>query len=266
VTSEYNKSVLIQDFALYNDMDQIEVSATLDWHEQHKMLKLRFPINIIQMKANYEIPYGHIERMTNGEEEPGQSWIDLSGISRDTGYRYGLSILNDGKYSFDVDIRDIGVTILRSPIYAHHMPLEPDPEKLYTFMDQGVQKFRYTLLPHEGSWDEAGTVRRAAELNQHPVVIVTTLHDGPLPPSETFACVDQANLVLSVIKKAEDNDDLVLRCYETAGVATTGSIQLPIQNLTITTEFGPCEIKTFRVPRESAMPVVETNMLEWEEE
>ena len=87
-------------------------------------------------------------------------------------------------------------------------------------MDQGVQKFHYTLLPHEGSWDEAGTVRQAAELNQRPVVLVTTLHKGPLSHSESFLCVDQENLVVSVVKKAEDNDDLIIRCYETAGVAT----------------------------------------------
>jgi alpha-mannosidase len=203
--------------------------------------------------------------MTNGEEEPGQSWIDLSGVSRDSGYRYGLSILNDAKYSYDVNIRDIGLTVLRSPIYAHHMPLEPDPENLYTYLDQGVQKFYYTLLPHDGSWDEAGTVRKAAELNQRAVVLVTTIHDGPLPHSDSFLTVDQENLLVSVVKKADDNDDLVIRCYETAGVGTSGTIRLPRFNRTIEADFGPCEIKTFRIPRDEAQPVVETNLLEWTE-
>ncbi len=266
VISEYNQSTLVQEFALYNDLDVIEVSATVDWHEQRKMLKLRFPLKIGQMKANYEIPYGHIERMVNGEEEPGQSWIDLSGISHDSGLRYGLSILNDGKYSFDVDINNIGLTILRSPIFAHHDPFVPDPDKLYTYMDQGIQKFRYTLLPHEGSWDEAGTVRRAAELNQRPVALVTTFHSGPLPLNQSFASVNQDNLILSVIKKAEDNDDLVLRCYETAGIATSGVIHLPLLKRNIEAEYKPCEIKTFRVPVDPALPVVETNLLEWVEE
>ncbi len=82
VISEYNHSTLIQDFAVYNELDQIDVSVTVDWHEHQKMLKLRFPVNFWQLKANYEIPYGHIERMTNGDEEPGQSWIDLSGLLR----------------------------------------------------------------------------------------------------------------------------------------------------------------------------------------
>ncbi len=265
VTSEYSRSTLVQEFSLYNDLDQIDVAVTVDWREQHKMLKVRFPLNLVQIKATYEIPYGHIERPANGEEEPGQSWIDLSGISPQSGSPYGLSLLNDGKYSFDVNAHDIGLTVLRSPIYAHHDPFIPDPEQHYTYIDQGVQKFHYALLPHTGSWDEAGTVRRAAELNQRPIPLVTTTHPGPLQHSDSFASVEQDNLILSVVKQAEGSGDLILRCYETAGLATTGSIHLPHFNRTITTEFGPNEIKTFRVPRDEALPVVETNLLEWEE-
>ena len=117
-----------------------------------------------------------------------------------------------------------------------------------------------------GSWDEAGTVRQAAELNQRPVVLVTTLHPGPLPHSDSFLCVDQENLVVSVVKKAEDNDDLIIRCYETAGIADQRfHPPAPLRRAPITTEFGPCEIKTFRVPKDESLPVVETNLLEWQE-
>lgn len=263
VTSQYNQSTLIQDFTVYNDLDIIEVKATVDWHEQHKMLKLRFPVNIHQIRANYEIPFGHIERMANGEEEPGQSWIDLSGVSPNTGYRYGLSILNDCKYSFDVNLNDVGMTILRSPIYAHHDPMVPDPGRSYTYMDQGVHKFSYTLFAHKGSWDEAGTVRRAAELNQPPTALVTTVHPGSLPHSNSFASVEPENLIISALKQAEDNDDVILRCYETSGVATSGVIHLPFMERQIKAGFGPYEIKTFRIPRDTSLPVVETDLLEW---
>ncbi len=239
----------------------------VDWHEHSELLKLRFPMNIIQMKANYEIPFGHIERMTNGEEEPGQSWIDLSGVSREAASeRVGISLLNDGKYSFDVDIRDMGLTVLRSPIYAHHMPLEPDPNQLYTYIDQGVQRFCYTILPHAGGWEEGGTVRRAAELNQRPVALVTTVHEGPLPHSASFLSVEAENVVVSAVKKAEDNDDLVVRCYETAGINVVTSLCLPGWNRAFETHFSPYEIKTFRIPQDSQQPIVETNLLEWEEE
>lgn len=265
VTSQYGNSTLMQDFTMFNEMDGIEVKALVDWHEKQKALKLRFPVNIHQMKPTSEIPYGHIERMANGEEEPGQSWLDLSGLSRDTSDRVGLSLLNDGKYSYDINVRDIGMTVLRSPIYAHHMPLVPDPDTYYSYIDQGVQKFTYTILPHAGSWDEAGTVRRAAELNQPPVALVTTLHNGPLPHCASFLAVDQDNLIVSAVKKSEDNDDLIVRVYETAGVSAQGTIRLTGWNRTIQANFTPCEIKTFRVPRDESQPVVEVNLLEWEE-
>lgn len=134
---------------------------------------------------------------------------------------YGLSLLNDGKYSFDVRMRDIGLTVLRSPIYAHHDPAVPDADKQYSFIDQGLQRFMYTLLPHAGSWEQAGTVRRAAELNQPPIALVGTHHPvGTLPQQDSFVSVDQANIVVSAMKKAEDNDDLILRCYEASKAAT----------------------------------------------
>ena len=266
VASEYRRSTLVQEFTMYRELDPIFVRVTVDWREQQKALKLRFPLNLNFMRPVYEIPYGSIERFASGDEEPGQSWVDVSGISRDTGAPYGLSILNDGKYSLDVNVRDIGLTMLRSPIYAHHMPVVPDPDGLYTYIDQGVQRFTYVLLPHEGSWEGAGTVRRAAELNQPPVTLAGTYHKGPLPLSDSYIAVDKENIIVTVLKKAEDSDDLVLRCYEAAKMGTQAEISLPPWGRVIRARFGPAEIKTFRIPRDASQPVVETDLLEWTEQ
>jgi alpha-mannosidase len=265
VVSVYKNSTLVQDFGMYEELDLVEVRATVNWQERFKLLKLRFPVNVHFMRATYEIPYGHIERFANGEEEPGGSWLDLSGSSRDSGDLYGLSLLNDSKYSFDVHIRDIGMTVLRSPIYAHHIPAAPEPDGHYSFIDQGIQRFSYTLLPHEGGWEEgAGTVRRAAELNRPPVALTGTFHDGPLPQQDSYLSVDEDNIAVSAVKRAEDGDDLILRLYETSKVATEATVRLPTWGRVIKTQFRPCEIKTLRVPKDEAQPVVETNLLEWE--
>ncbi len=266
VRSRYGASSLVQEFTMYPDLDQIDVHVTVDWREQFKALKLRFPLNLNHMQAVSEIPYGHIERFANGEEEPGQRWLDVSGSARDTGESYGLSVLNDGKYSFDVNIRDIGLTVLRSPIYAHHIPAEPEPDGHYRFIDQGIQRFTYMLLPHAGSWQEAGTVRRAAELNQKPTALVGTYHpQGKLPQCTSFVQVDRENVNVTVLKRAEDGEDLILRCYETAKEATTAMITLPEWRRMIEVKFGPCEIKTFRIPLDDDEPVQEVDLLERED-
>jgi alpha-mannosidase len=143
------------------------------------------------------------------------------------------------------------------------MPVEPDPLGRYAFIDQGLQEFHYTLLPHSGGWEEAGTVQRAAELNQRPLTLVGTCHpEGALPPSESFLIVDCDHVVVTVLKQAEDGEDLIVRAVETSREGTRAAICLPRWNRAIQADFGPCEIKTFRVPKDHDLPVVETNLLE----
>ncbi|MGC8781361.1 MAG: alpha-mannosidase [Anaerolineae bacterium] len=263
VIGEYGCSQLIQDFSMYADRDAIDVSVTLDWREQLKLLKLRFPVNLKFLKVTAAIPYGHIERKADGAEEPIQEWVDLSGTSRDAEIAYGFALLNDGKYSADVNVRDIGLTVLRSPAYAHHVPAVLAPDQLYSFIDQGLQRFRYTMLPHAGSWETAGIVQAAAELNQRPIALLATYHpEGPLPQAAGFIAVEPAHVVVSVLKRAEDGDDLILRAVETIGVPARATICLPQWERTVEADFGPTEIKTFRVPRDPAQKVVETDLLE----
>ena len=263
VTSVYEQSTLVQDFIMYPDRDQIDVQVMVNWQEQLKMLKLRFPVNVHFMKVTHEVPYGHLEHFANGEETPFHSWVDVSGTARYRDISYGFSLLNDSKYSMDVNVRDIGLTVLRSPAYAHHIPSALQPDRLYSYIDQGIQRFQYSMLPHSGSWERASTVQRAAEINQRPEALIATFHpDGTLPQADSFIEVAPQNIIVTVLKQAEDNDDLIVRAYETTKTATQATIRLPKWGRVIEAQFAPGEIKTFRVPRDPTQAIVETNMLE----
>jgi alpha-mannosidase len=264
VLSGYGRSRLTQDFTMYPGETRIDVRVTVDWREELVMLKLNFPLNLDFTTTTYEIPYGAIERPATGEEEPGQSWVDITGVGRSNGELLGMSFLNDGKYSFSVKGREFNLTVLRSPIYAHHVPRAPDPDAQYSFIDQGIQRFTYALLPHAGSRETAGAPLRAAELNRAPVALLESFHEGPLPLRDSYLSCEPSSVVVSVIKRAEDGDDLILRCFETSGVETEATIRLPHWNREIRTCFGPNEIKTFRVPLDEDAPVRETNLIEWE--
>ena len=262
VTSRYGASTLTEDLVLGHDSGVLEVRATLDWHERLALLKLRVPTALAEVTASYEIPYGYQERPADGGEEPAQAWVDASGVLPD-GRRAGLALLNDGKHAFDVQAGCIGMTAARSPVYAWHEPCELDPGEDYSYLDQGVQRFVYRLLPHSGDWRAAGVVRAAAELNQPPFALLESCHPGPLPQRRSFASVTPGSVVVSVLKLTEDpGDDLVVRAYESAGRPAHAEIDLPLAGRRITATFGPCEIKTFRAPRDSELPVIETDLLE----
>ena len=257
--SRYERSTLVQDFALIDGLDTIPVTVTVDWHERQKALKLRWPVNVRMPKATFEIAYGTIDRAPSGDEEPAQSWFDVSGIHERTGAAYGLSILNDGKYSVDVRGSEMSLTVLRSPAFAHHDPYPLDSPADVTFLDQGVQRFRYALLPHAGDWRDARTSRRAAELNQPPIAMIDTFHSGPLSAVRSFAEATPPAIAVTAMKMAEDGSgDAVVRCYETEGRAVAGRISLPLLDQVIEARFAPHEIKTFRV----GTGVREVNLLE----
>ncbi len=263
VRSRYGVSALTQEFSLYPDRAQIDVRVTVDWREQCKMLKLRFPVNVKFMKVTRASAYGHIEYFANGDEYPMQSWVDVSGIAREKEIPYGLSLLNDGKYSLDVNVRDIGLTVLRSPAYAHHIPAELKPGEAYAYLDQGIQQFHYSLLPHAGSWETAGTVRRAAELNQPPLALFAAFHpQGRLPQSDSFIAVEPETVMVTVLKQAEEDEALILRAVETSKTAARAVITLPKWGRRLAADFAPCEIKTWRVPRDPTQPAIEVDLLE----
>jgi alpha-mannosidase len=259
VTSRYASSTLQQDFIIYNDRPEVEVMATVDWREKHKMLKLSFPVNVQNPRAVYEIPYGYIVRPVNGEEEPGQQWLDVSGTHGDAQFDYGLALLNDCKYSFDVKGNDLRMTVVRSPIFADHYGLR---DEYCEFMDQGMHEFRYVLLPHTGSWREAGIVKKAYELNVPPIQIVETYHKGILPQKMGTVSISEDNIIATALKWAEDENGYILRCYETCGRATRAKIRSAFLNREWSAYFGRCEIKTFRIPADPQEEVVENNLLE----
>ncbi len=261
VAAAYGSSTLTEDFVLTAGARHLEIRVTVDWHERHALLKLRFPTALTGVTATHAIPYGHIERTADGHETVSHSWVDVSGEIG--GRPAGLSVLNDAKFGGDVTGGDIGVTVLRSPPYAWHTP-QPLPEDGdYEVMDQGVQRFTCRLLPHGGDFRTAGTVRAAAELDQPQVALIESFHDGPLPPQSSFAEVSGAdNVLVTVVKQAEDGDGYVVRGYETAGEPASATIDLPFLGRTLTAGFGPHEIKTLLVPRDPSRPEAEADLLE----
>lgn len=264
VESEYGRSRLRQDFSLAAGSPWIEVRVRVDWQERHTALKILWPINVAMPVPTYEAAYGSVERRADGDEEPMHAWVDCSGIHRLTGMPYGLSILNDGKYSASVSGSTIGLTALRSPAYAHHDPFVPEQWDDIPFTDQGVQEFTYAVLPHMGDWRTAGTARAAQELNQPPIAMLHTWHAGTLPAAASFAEVEPAAIVLTVLKAPEDGgDDLIVRCVETSGRECDALIQLRFRKRIIRTHFGPYEIKTLRVPMAPLKGVTEVDLLEW---
>ncbi len=213
----WQHSHFTQDISLDAGADFVRVDTTVDWHETHTLLKAAFPLAHSGPKATFEIPYGAIERPTTRDnswekakfEVPAQRWADLGDATA------GVSILNDSKYGYDALGNTLRLTLLRSPTW-------PDPDA-----DRGPQHFTYEIYPHTGTWQTAETVHRGYELNTPLTAQQVFPHTGRLPATHSFASIDEANVILSAVKKAEDANALIFRFYEATGKGTDAHLHIP---------------------------------------
>ena len=259
VTSSYGTSTLTIDWILYAGAHTVESRISLNWNERLKMVKFSFPVNIVSPVATYETPYGFIKRTANGEEEPGQRWIDLTG--KTSGSTFGLAVINDAKYGYSVDGNDMRISVIRSAVYAHHNPRVLDMKAEHIWQDQGIHTFRMQLVPHNGTWQESNIVRKAEEFMSPAVVIYQGIHGGSMPKAGSFMSIDNDKIVITAIKKSEEGDDLIIRCVETSGIETSATIDLTFINRKWNGNFKPCEIKSLRLNYKTR-DIKEVNLLE----
>jgi alpha-mannosidase len=259
VTTTYGDSALTTDWLLSSGSRHLEAKVSLDWHEHLKMLKFSFPVDVDLPVATYETPYGNIERQTNGDEDPGQRWIDVTGTKNGT--TYGLAVINDAKYGYNVPGNDLRISVARSAVYAHHNPKVLDMKAEHIWQDQGIQTFRLLLVPHKDIWNKNNIVGVAEEFISPPMLIYQGIHNGTMPKSASFLSTGAGNIIVSSIKLAEDGDDLIFRCVETNGVASEAALNLSFANRKWNGKFRPYEIKTLRMNRKSG-DIREVNLLE----
>ncbi len=217
VKNHFQNSTFVRDVTLYAGVPRVDVKMQAEWHEKHILLKVAFPLSAHNDKATFEIPFGSVERPTTRNtpaeqaqfEVPALRWADISDA------KHGFSLLNDCKYGYDAKGNLLRLSLLRSPEW-------PDPHA-----DEGHHEFTYSLYPHGGGWKDALTVWRGYELNYKLMARSIEKHQGSLAPQHSFLQAQQDNIIVTALKKAEDDNALVVRFYEWAGKDSDVTLQLP---------------------------------------
>ena len=210
----FGDSTVIRDYSLTRSADHVDVKTRIDYREKHRILKFRFPVAAENVRAYCKIPFGSIERATDGSEQVSGDWIALAdGTS-------GLTVATDSRHSFDADGNVLSLTVLRSAIFADHYGVR---DEFCEFMEQGEHTFFYRLSP----FTSFSAAERNAETLQHPPVAVQeTFHKGSLPTHFSGMSVSAENVSVTALKQHRDGDGTVLRLYETDGKDTDVTVRL----------------------------------------
>src|SRR5436309_10548885 len=201
---EFGSSKLEQRMVLDGGSRVLRFETEVDWQETHRFLKVAFPVAVHAPRATYEIQFGHVERSTHTNTSWDQArfevcahrWADLGEAG------YGVALLNDCKYGYDILGSVMRLSLLRAPTH-------PDPTA-----DRGRHRFTYALLPHPGDFREAGVIAAAEDLNAPLAVVRGGLAVGEV---RSLVEVDQPQVVVEAVKRAEDSEATIVRLYESWG-------------------------------------------------
>jgi alpha-mannosidase len=211
-----------KEITVYRDIPRIDFALRIDNKHPDVRIRNRFDTKIMQPDYFRETQFGVIG-------EPGKfisdvafkvpclSWVDCSAEDR------GVTFFGKG-----IPINEMGegyvyLTLLRSvstlSADGSSGPFVPTPKAT----EIGSYTYEYALYPHPGDWKEANSFRRADDFS-YPLTASQVCLDEAAQRERSFLRLEPDNLILSALKKAEDNDGVILRFFETKGEATRATI------------------------------------------
>lgn len=184
-----------------------------------------FPVSLKNPQFHYGTPYGH-NAMTDlraglleeysAVNEAAFLPLDVFKISRiaqqwlDAGGEGGGFTIASNRRMFQVAGNDLRCVLFGT---------SPNVPQRAESLRSGKIVSRFAVVPHSGTWREAKTYRSGWDLNT-PLISYTIENatgDRTLPASLSFLSSASDHAVVTVVKKAEDGDGIVVRLFEAEG-------------------------------------------------
>jgi alpha-mannosidase len=176
------------------------------------MLRLAVPFALAGAQGRYEVPFGAVERDQNrGEEVPALQWAEVTGEV--DGTQAGCLLVNDCKYGYALDGSTLRMTLIRSSYMPDILP------------EIRQHEIHAGLRPFAGDLPVAEAVRLGRNFNHALRVVGTDVHSGSLPSAASFMTVAPDTVILANVKKAEEDDALVLTFFDPTGEAAEARVE-----------------------------------------
>lgn len=254
-------SALVEDVILESAPARLQIRLRAWWSEPRSVVKLVLPWNLGDGVTNTAgAAYSYQDRTPTGGEEPFQGWLDTYDPERGE----GVALITDHLYGYDATGPAVRLSVLRNPIAADHgRGWARRVGEDFVTTDRGEHDVRVDIVAHDGDWRQARLPARAEEMSRPAVVIAETYHAGALAGRGAFLVLDPLDLaVVRQVKRAEDDDGIVLRLVETLGRRAAGTLGGEVLGRSVDVDLVPYEVATLLVPDDPSAPVRRLSLAE----
>lgn len=231
-----------QRLVVWRQLKQIDIEAGLLnfngrlWREY----RLALPLAQAAPRLAYEVPMGVVE--IGKDETPGTGGHAYGGLTYwqrcqeihprvvqnfiDASDDQGGLTLTTSAAAFDwIDPTDkpAAAPVLQPILLASRKSCNGEGN---WYPQAGDHLYRFSLTSHSGGWRQGWRPGIAGNRPLIPVLGTRPAANASLPPDQSLASVSAGNVLLSTIKKAEDDDSVIVRAYEIEGKDSSATITL----------------------------------------
>ena len=236
---------------LYPGVPRIDVKTTVTNPAEDHRLRVLFALGAPAKAASAEGIFSVDDRPVTARDisafsdwvEPPSTNPQKTFVSVCSGER-GLSVANRGLPDHEVILDDAGnaviaLTLLRCVGWLSRPDLlARKGNGGWTLPTPGAQcpgthVFEYSIIPHAGSWQEAGVMDLAHQFAVPPLVFGLGEGGRPAGDARSLVQVDRGEIVLSALKKAENGDGCIVRLWNASGETVVASVRFaqPVQSM-----------------------------------
>lgn len=213
---------------IYNSIKKIDLDvALLNWEGVlYREYRMALPLNMQNGRVAYEVPFGvsevgkdEIEGAAGERYQAHAVDIHPRGIENWIGAsdeKFGVTLSSSVVAADYIDPTDPNLNdiILQPILLASRRSCHPEGNE---YLQTGDHYFSFSLSSHQPGYEHGFQFGKQANEKLFVVVNPSQFKDANLPESKSFFKVNENNIIISAIKKSEDEDAVVLRLYDILG-------------------------------------------------
>ncbi|MFA5818811.1 MAG: glycoside hydrolase family 38 C-terminal domain-containing protein [Bacteroidales bacterium] len=219
-------AVVETNLVVYHDLKKIDFETSLlNWEGVlYREYRFALPLNMKNGQVSYEVPFGVLEvgkdeiagaagerYLTNCSDVHPRGIENWIGASDD---KFGVTLSTSTAVADYIDPAGLssGALLLQPIMLASRRSCHPLGNE---YLQTGNHYFHFSLTSHRPGYENGYKFGRQSNEKLLVVVDPQAGKISPLSEELSFFSVDASNVSVSTIKKAEDDNDAVIRLFET---------------------------------------------------